>query len=745
MIRYEDLEEKIRRNHPSADLDLLRRAYIFSAREHKGQMRLSGEPYLSHPLEVANILAEMRLDVVCVSVGLLHDVVEDTLTDREKIEELFGPDVAHLVDGVTKLAKIGFSSRHHRQAENFRKLLLAMIDDIRVILIKLADRLHNMRTLQHMKAGKRKEISQETIEIYAPIAHRLGMAKIRGELEDLAFSYLDPVSYQNILAQVEAKKANVDAFVADVTKTIRGRLEEHEIIAEIQRRIKRIYSINLKMLRQKITLEQVYDFIAIRILVDSVKDCYTTLGIVNNIWSPVPGRIKDFIAMPRSNGYQSVHTTVVGSTGQPFEVQIRTHDMHRIAEEGVAAHWKYKEGQGEDEQDDKQFLWMRRLLDWQHEVSDPHQFLSNLKIDLYPEEVYAFTPQGEIMSLPRGATPVDFAYSIHTEVGHHCQGAKVNSRIVPLKYQLANGERVEILTSKDGAPSRDWLNFVKTSKARTAIRRYLNKIQKERAVELGSKLFEKAARRHDIRLKEHQEELQALLPDYAASKTEDLLASIGYGKVNSRDVLRRLVPDKVKDEGAGPSGGRVRHVYQEPEGAIQVLGHNDLMVRLSKCCNPIRGEEIIGYITVGRGISIHSTRCPNVENLMLNPDRTVEVTWDDRTDSTQYPVLLRLLTEDRKKMLADIVSAISNINTYIINAKADTIQGRFGQIDITVEVSDTSHLEKIVNYVKTIKGVRQVERLKARPRRPNQDTSESSASHGHTPGRRSKATARKRS
>ena len=449
MIRYEDLEEKVLSHHPSADSELLRKAYVFSAREHKGQVRQSGEPYLSHPLEVANILAEMRLDVDCVSVGLLHDVVEDTLTSIEKIREYFGDNVSNLVDGVTKISQIQLSSREERQADYFRKLLLAMVDDVRVILVKLADRLHNMRTLQYLSLDKRRAIAQETLEIYAPIAHRLGMAKIRGELEDLSFAHLDQGSYDKLFGQIEEKKTNSRKFIRDVTSTLVKQLEDQGIKAQIESRTKRIYSTYQKMTRQKIPLDQVYDFIAIRVLVDSVRDCYTVLGLVNNLWSPVPNRIKDFIAMPRGNMYQSLHTSVVGANGQPFEVQIRTQDMHQVAEEGIAAHWKYKEGRLQNDDEDKRFLWLRHLLEMHREVGDPHQFLSNLKIDLYPEEVYIFTPKGEVVTLPRSATPVDFAYHIHSEVGDRCAGAKVSGRIVPLKYQLRNGEMVEISTSKD--------------------------------------------------------------------------------------------------------------------------------------------------------------------------------------------------------------------------------------------------------------------------------------------------------
>lgn len=718
MIRYEDLEEKVQRYHPNADLELLRKAYIFSAREHKGQVRLSGEPYLSHPLEVADILADMKLDVACVSVGLLHDVVEDTLTSLDTIREYFGDDVAHMVDGITKISKIQLSSHQQRQAENFRKLLLAMVDDIRVILVKLADRLHNMRTLEHLPPEKRKVVARETLEIYAPIAHRLGMAKIRGELEDLAFHHLDPVAHQNLAAQIEEKKTRSEKFIRDVFRAMQEAFQEQGLRADIQSRIKRIYSTYLKMKRQRIDLDQVYDFIAIRVLVDNVRDCYTVLGIVNNLWSPVPGRIKDFIAMPRPNLYQSLHTTVVGPEGQPFEIQIRTHEMHRLAEEGIAAHWKYKEGKVQDDKDDKRFLWLRQLLEWQREVKDPQQFLSNLKIDLYPEEVYIFTPKGEVITLPRGATPVDFAYSIHTEVGHRCVGAKVNGRIVPLKYKLSNGEIVEILTSPDGHPSRDWLTFVATSKTRNAIRRWLNQKQKEQALELGQKFLDKEARKFKISLKAYRDRLESLLPEFNASKIEDLVASIGYGKLSAREVLRRLDPEKTSQEAGEVPESKlssiVKRVFRRDDLAVEVKGHDDLLVYRAKCCNPIPGEEIIGYITVGRGVSVHSITCPNVENLLLNPERKIDVAWRRDGQAVKYPVRLSIFTEDRTGVLAEITSVISGINTNILNIQARADDKGYGFIDLTLEITDAEHLEKIANYIKGIKGVREVERPKTR-------------------------------
>ena len=719
MIRFEDLEEKVQRYHPEADVELLRKAYVFSAREHKGQIRLSGEPYLSHPLRVAHILAEMKLDVACVSVGLLHDVVEDTLTSLDTIREYFGEDIAHLVDGVTKISQIQFSSRQEKQAENFRKLLLAMVDDIRVILVKLADRLHNLNTLQYLPAEKRRIIAQETLDIYVPIAHRLGMAKLRGELEDLAFQYLEPGAFQNISAQVEKRRANSHEFSQEVMKAMQELFREQNIEADMKSRIKGIYSTYQKMKRQKIIIDQVYDFIAIRVLVPTVRDCYTVLGIVNNMWNPIPRRIKDFIASPLSNWYQSLHTTVIGHDGHPFELQIRTHEMNQIAEEGIAAHWKYKEGKLEENKDDKRFQWLRQLLEWQHEVKDPHQFLSNLKIDLYPEEVYPLTPKGEVITLPRGSTPVDFAYAIHTEVGNKSVGARVNGRIVPLKYKVNNGEMVEILTSSEAYPSRDWLNFVKSSRARSAIRRWINVKQKEEAIELGRKLLERNARSYKLNLKSYKDKLESVLPDFNVSQMEDLFARIGFGKTSPRQVLKKLEPSKVEEQEGEESGTSrvtqmVNKVLRRSDTAIQVNGYDDLLVYRAQCCNPIRGEEIIGYITTGRGISVHSVDCPSVEKLLLNPEWKVQVKWTEDGKKNIYPVRLLISTEDRTGILADVTSAVSHIDTNIVNVNAQTVDDRYGVIDMTVEISDIHHLEEIMDCLKAIEGVREVERATTR-------------------------------
>src|SRR6266481_3652470 len=482
MIRFEDLLEKVRAYSPDADVELLRRAYVFSAFEHRGQVRHSGEPYLIHPLAVAEFLVDLKLDAVAIAAGLLHDVVEDTLTTIERIRELFGPEVAHVVEGVTKIGAIPFSSSEQRQAENFRKMLLAMVDDIRVILVKLADRLHNMRTLSHLPEERRIKIAQETRDIYAPIANRLGMSKVKNELEELSFRYLEPQTFEALRARVDAKRRATEGLIGELKKTITAKLAEAQVtVIEIDGRIKRLWSISQKLERQKIDLGQVYDFIALRIVTDSVKDCYAALGIIHQTWSPVPGRIKDFIAMPRPNGYQSLHTSVISEHGMPFEVQIRTAEMHRMAEEGVAAHWKYKEGRVGDHKDERYFQWMRQLLEYQQEVRDPQEFLQNLKLDLYPEEVYTFTPKGQVKSLPRGATPIDFAYSIHTDVGHQCVGARVNGKMVPLRARLKNGDIVEIVTQAGHKPNRDWLNYVATSRARGKIKHLIHSEEKARA------------------------------------------------------------------------------------------------------------------------------------------------------------------------------------------------------------------------------------------------------------------------
>ncbi|MDE3154238.1 MAG: bifunctional (p)ppGpp synthetase/guanosine-3',5'-bis(diphosphate) 3'-pyrophosphohydrolase [Acidobacteriota bacterium] len=714
MIRFEDLLEKIRTYSPEADLELLRRAYVFSAFEHKGQVRHSGEPYLVHPLEVSDLLADMKLDVVTIAAGLLHDVVEDTLTSIDRIRELFGPEVAHVVEGVTKIGAIPFSSSEERQAENFRKMLLAMVDDIRVILVKLADRLHNMRTLGHLPEDRRVKIAQETLDIYAPIANRLGMSKVKNELEELSFKYLEPKVYEALRARVEAKRKSIEGTVEGLKRTIAAKLAEAQVpVVAIDGRIKRLYSISEKLKRQKIDLDQVYDFVALRIITESVKDCYAALGIIHQTWPPVPGRIKDFIAMPRPNGYQSLHTSVISEHGFPFEVQIRSEEMHRRAEEGIAAHWKYKEGRVGDSRDERYFQWMRQLIEWQQEIRDPQEFIQNLKVDLYPEEVYTFTPKGAVKALPRNATPVDFAYAIHTDVGHQCVGARVNGKIVPLRTRLRNGDIVEIVTQAAHKPSRDWLNFVVTSRARNKIRHVIHAQEKTRSTELGRRLFEKEARRFDLNPKTliEADGFGRVLGD-GSTKPEEVFAAIGYGKLSARQVLVRLVPPEQLQE-KPPEGGVasvVRRVLGTGEAKIKVRGIDDLMVFRARCCNPIRGEKIVGYVTRGKGVSVHAATCPNVVNLLYDPERRIDVEWDKEGDAARYTVRLMIQVEDRKGILADISSKIADVNTNITNAEARTGDDHRGRIDVTVEISDLKHLQKVVKALRNVTGVIDVER-----------------------------------
>jgi GTP pyrophosphokinase len=717
MIRFEDLIEKVRATNPDADAELLRRAYVFSAFEHKGQVRHSGEPYLVHPLEVADLLADMKLDVVAVAAGLLHDIVEDTQTPIERIKELFGPDVAHVVEGVTKLGAIPFSSSEERQAENFRKMLLAMVDDIRVILVKLADRLHNMRTLHHLPEERRVKIAQETRDIYAPIANRLGMSKIKNELEELAFRYLEPPAYEALRKRVEARRRATEGLIDELSKTISAKLSEAQVpVIHIDGRIKRLFSIHQKLKKQKIDLDQVYDFMALRIITASIKDCYAALGIIHQTWSPVPGRIKDFIAMPRPNGYQSLHTSVVSDRGFPFEVQIRTAEMHRVAEEGIAAHWKYKEGRHGASRDEQYFIWLRQLLEFQQEVRDPQEFLQNLKVELYPEEVYIFTPKGEVKALPRDASPVDFAYAIHTDVGHRCTGARVNGKMVPLRTRLRNGDIVQVITTPGHHPSRDWLNFVVTSRARNKIKHYIHAEEKERSLDLGKKVFEKEARRYGLNLKSLTEgpAFAAALADYGYSKPEELFTALGYGKLAIKSVLARLVPQEQLKEtpetGLQQVASVVRRLVGPAEEKIKVRGFDDLMVFRARCCNPIRGEKIVGYITRGKGVSVHSAMCPNVVNLLYDPERRIDVEWDKATDASHYTVRLSLQVEDRKGILADVTSKIAGINTNIRNVEATSDADSRGRIDMTVEISDVKHLQKVIKSLRSVAGVVDVER-----------------------------------
>src|SRR5437667_8082561 len=716
MLQFEEIVRKVQVSRPGDDLSLLRKAYEFSASEHKTQTRISGEPFVSHPLAVANVLADMKLDVVCLVAGMLHDVVEDTPTTVDRISQEFGPDVARIVEGVTKISRIEFVSPEAQQAENLRKMVLAMVDDIRVVLVKLADRLHNMRTLEHLAPDKRERIASETIVIYAPIAHRLGMGKIRGELEDLAFRHLEPQAFEDVKKAVESRRKVSEEFLEEVRALVDAKLKEHSIPARIDGRIKRLFSIWQKLKRQQISIDQVYDLLAIRILTDSVKNCYAALGVIHNTWRPVPGRIKDFIAMPRPNMYQSLHTSVIAG-GQPFEVQIRTAEMHQIAEEGIAAHWKYKDGKlVADDREDQRVSWLRHLVELQQEMKDPADFLSTLKIDLYPLEVYAFTPKGKVITLPRDATPVDFAYAIHTEVGHTCVGAKINNRMTPLRTKLRNGDIVEIITQPGHKPSRDWLSFVKTSRARNKIRHWLTEQESEKAIELGRKMVEKEARKYKQSVKELLDggKLDAILPEYGSSKIEDLLSAIGYGKISAKQIIARLVPDGLKEtvpeeESKITSVGK-RVLGLGTDAKLHVKGFDDLMLYRAKCCNPIRGEEVIGYITRGKGVAVHSKNCPNVRNLLYDADRKVDVVWAGAAPAAEaYAVPLTILTEDRPGMLAGIAAAISEVKSNILNVEARTADEQ-GTIDITVEIPDMKHLERVIASIKKLDGVYDVAR-----------------------------------
>lgn len=720
MIRFEDILEKVERYHPEADLELLRRAYIFSAREHRGQVRLSGEPYLIHPLEVANILADQRLDVVTVSAGLLHDVIEDCGVTLEELEAYFGSEIAHIVNGVTKIGQIAFASREEAQAESLRKMVLAMVDDVRVILVKLADRLHNMRTLDPLPREKQIRIAQETLDVFAPIAHRLGMGRLRGELEDLAFKYLYPEDYRRLKESIDRKRPQLEAHLEEVKARMRAKLEAEGIpVIAIEGRVKRLYSIFQKMRRKKVPLDQIYDLMAVRVIVSSVRECYAALGIIHQNWNPIPGRFRDWIATPRENMYQSLHTSVVSENGQSFEVQIRTEEMHRVAEEGIAAHWKYKEGKLGAQAEDKMIAWLRRLLDEQHEARDAREFLEDLKLDLSPKEVFAFTPKGKVIELPQGATPIDFAYAIHTEIGHHCAGAKVNGRLVPLRYQIKTGDIVEILTSPNQHPSRDWLRFVKTNRARTKIRRWLREQEHLQATDLGRRLLEREAEKLHLKLKNllGEGELEKIAPDYGYQKVEDLLAAIGYGKVSARSILTRFVPAEVLAQLEEKPKSKLVEVTERVkkalglrEAPIRVRGVEDLMVYRARCCNPIRGEEIIGYITRGRGVAVHARRCSNVPALLVNRERIVEVEWTRGGESEPYAVPLHVVVEDRQGILAEITSAIANIKTNIRDARARTTSDGRGEIRITVEISDLKHLERVTNAIRAVEGVIDVER-----------------------------------
>ncbi len=704
--RFEDILEIVSGYNPGCDEDLLRRAYVYSAMAHRGQVRVSGEPYLVHPLEVSRILAEMHLDEVAIATGLLHDLLEDTWVTEEELERQFGEHITGLVKALTKITTMeqSYAAREAAQAENVRRMLLASIVDVRVILVKLADRLHNMRTLGFLPEDRRKRIAAETMEIYAPIAHRLGMGRMKAELEDLALAYQQPDEYRRLTEQLQQREEMAASLIAQIRATITGILEENSLPAEVRGRIKHLYSIWTKLRRQGIGLDRVYDFLAFRLIVDTVPHCYAALGLIHQLWRPVPGRIKDYIAMPKPNAYQSLHTSVIGPEGQPFEVQIRTRDMDEIAERGIAAHWLYKEGR-QPGHDAERVSWLHSLVEGHQE--NPRDFLNSLKLNLYPEEVYTFTPKGEVFAFARGATPIDFAYRVHTEVGHHCVGARINGKLVPLRTALANGDIVEILTSANQVPSRDWLDIAVSGRAQNKIRAWLNRGEKEQAVEAGRRLFDRECRKLGLTVKEFREDgrMAKLASDHGFGKEDDLLAAVGFGRLSLRDVLVPLVRAKAPQPPPAP-GARARAAVADGS-VITVRGQRDLLTFRAQCCNPLPGDEIVGYVTRGRGVAVHAANCPNVRKLLFTSEREVEVEWGGVTGAFAVPVHVGF--EDRPGMLASLSQAANGEDANIRSCHLATNEDRLGTADLVVDVDGRSHLDRVLTALRHIDGVTSVE------------------------------------
>ena len=713
MIRVNDIIDKISEYHPEADLDMLERAYIYSARVHEGQVRLSGEPYLTHPLEVAGILTDMKLDVISVVSGLLHDVIEDTHAVPEDIEKLFGPEVRHIVSGVTKLSSLSFHSSRARQAESLRKMFLAMADDIRVILIKLADRLHNMRTLQFHKAGKRKTIAKETLDIYAPIAARLGIYWIKNELEESSFKFLQPDEYERIQTLVAKSRTEREKYMQTVKDYIQKKMDASNLECEVLGRNKNYFSIFNKMISQNLPFEEIYDIIAFRIVLDSISHCYEALGLIHSMWKPIDHKFKDYVARPKPNMYQSLHTTVVGPFGERIEIQIRTRDMDRVAKSGIAAHWSYKEGKRIDENVSEKFAWIQNLVENQENFLDPGEFLENVRIDLFQDEVYVFTPRGEIKTLPFGATTVDFAYMIHTEVGNQCTGAKVNGQLVPLAYELKTGDIVEITTANNSHPSKDWLKYVKTVKARSKIRHWIKTQEKERSLSLGREMLEKAFRKEKLNFNTlaKTDEMAQVATHFGFKAVDDLVANVGYGKITPLQVVRKIAP-KQEPEADHESifnklVGRVVRKKRLKDGVL-VKGVDDILVRFGKCCQPVPGDPIIGYITRGYGVTVHRTNCVNA--LRMTPERQIEAEWNQETSET-YPVKIQIVSHDRVGLLADVVGNISKFGANILNASSETRENKIVDSYFTIGVEDTSHLERILSAIRKVKLVQDVRRI----------------------------------
>jgi len=715
IIRINDIIASLQSYHPEADTNVVEKAYVFSAKVHQGQMRLSGEPYLIHPQQVAYILTKMKLDEVCVATGLLHDTLEDTHATLEELYTAFGSEISGLVDGLSKISRMNFSSTEEQQAENFRKMILAMAKDIRVILIKLADRLHNMRTLQFLPTDKQKTVAQETLDIYSPIANRLGIDWIKTELEDLAFKFLHPEESNYLAEKIEAQKNERTRYVDEVKKIISENLSSLPVREEIVGRLKHSYSIYKKMLRQQIDFDQVYDLIAFRIIVDSIKDCYEALGIIHSVWKPVPGRFKDFVAMPKANLYQSLHTTVIGPYGERMEIQIRTPEMHRTAEEGIAAHWRYKEGKRADKGDDQLFSWLRQMLEWQQELRDPREFLETFRIDLYPDAVYVFTPKGEVKSFPQGATPIDFAYSVHSDVGHQCVGARANGRMVPLHYHLRNGDTIEIITSKNQKPSKDWLKTVKTSRARTKIRQWMRLDQRNDNIQSGREACEREFKRYNLNFAKLYKsgKISQITEEFGVHSVQDLLTSVGYGKISVSQIVQKFVPPEKLDSKL-PLIQKKQAPERKPKSkaypsGITVRGLDHILINFAKCCNPLPGDHIVGYITKGRGITVHSGGCPRL--LDTDQEKRIEVSWNPDEVLTR-PAKIKVLCHDKPGLLSELTGAIARLKSNIKGARVMTTTDNRGVSIFEVEVKDFSHLENIIRAIRKIKGVIEVNRVK---------------------------------
>ena len=721
MLKLAELVERIRGYHPAADVEIVSRAYDYSVRAHEGQKRKSGDPYFIHPAAVAGIITELRLDTASICAGLLHDVVEDTLATLDDIEREFGAEVAFLVDGVTKLSKINFASKEDRQAENFRKMVVAMARDIRVLLVKLCDRLDNMRTLDFMNADSQERIARETMDIYAPLANRLGLARFKAELEDLSFKYLDPQVYQDLNTKISKSKKERDRYIADVSKTLSSRLAEQGFPADVYGRAKHLYSIYRKMKTQDCDYEQVYDVIAFRVVVESVADCYAALGVIHSRWTPIPGRFKDYVALPKPNMYQSLHTTVIGPGRERIELQIRTHEMQRVAEHGIAAHWKYKEkiSGGVDPKDAERFGWLRQLLEFQKEMKDPAEFLESVKVDLFADEVYVFTPKGDVRVFPRGATPIDFAFTIHSEVGNHCSGARVNGAIVPLKYKLRNGDVVEVMTSNQQHPSKDWIDNVVTGRAKSKVRAYLRTEQRDKSLKLGRELLEKGLHSRGISLQrflKSTEDVKKVLEANKVGSEEELFINIGYGKIGAEEVadflapkngeaVTSLPPDSLRE---GRIESIVRKVTGKAQGGIKLSGIDDVLVRYAKCCNPLPGDQIIGFITRGRGVTVHRRGCPKAFD--TDPERRVEISWDSKAKINR-PVQLRITTANRPGILATVGQTFSGqgINISEANCRAGE-DGRAVNV-FTFDCSDLGQLKNVMRALQKVEGVVGVDRV----------------------------------